>query len=211
LEVSYAEAATGLVVFINDRSIDRPRGMMLRQRWINLLHRVATGARKTRMLLTPIGALFFGAFTTVFVLVAVILDRRLRLPGLLPERVVLVVAIPIMTVGVAVAAWSVIHFLKVKGTPVPFNPPPKLVVTGPYRFVRNPMLAGVFLILFGIGFAFNSLSLVLVFTPLYIWVNVWELKQIEEPELVKRLGKDYVEYRKKTPMFIPGWKTPNKK
>lgn len=73
------------------------------------------------------------------------------------------------------------------------------------------MLTGVFLILFGIGFAFNSISLVLVFTPLYILVNVWELKQIEEPELVKRLGKDYVEYREKTPMFIPGWKTLGKK
>jgi protein-S-isoprenylcysteine O-methyltransferase Ste14 len=179
--------------------------MMLRQRWINLLHGVATGASQTRMLLTPIGALIFGAFTTVFVLAALVLDRLLRLPRLLPERVVLVVAIPIMTVGVALAAWSAIYFLKMKGTPVPFNPPPRLVTTGPYRFVRNPMLAGVFLTLFGIGFAFNSISLVLVFTPLYIWVNVWELKQIEEPELVKRLGKDYVEYREKTPMFIPGF------
>jgi protein-S-isoprenylcysteine O-methyltransferase Ste14 len=36
--------------------------------------------------------------------------------------------------------------------------------------------------------------------------NVWELKHIEEPELVKRLGKEYVEYRKRTPMFVPRWK-----
>ena len=73
------------------------------------------------------------------------------------------------------------------------------------------MLTGVFLILFGIGFAFNSISLVFVFTPLYMFVNVWELKQIEEPELIKRLGEDYVEYRAQTPMFIPRWKTINKK
>jgi protein-S-isoprenylcysteine O-methyltransferase Ste14 len=36
-----------------------------------------------------------------------------------------------------------------------------------------------------------------------ILINVWELKAIEEPELTKRLGQDYIEYRKKTPMFFP--------
>ncbi len=65
------------------------------------------------------------------------------------------------------------------------------------------MLTGVFLLLFGLGFAFNSLSLVCLFTPLYVLANVWELKSIEEPELVKRLGDDYLEYRSRTPMFLP--------
>ena len=86
---------------------------------------------------------------------------------------------------------------------MPFNPPPKLVKTGPYRLARNPMLTGVFLSLLGIGLGINSMSLVLVFTPLYVLVNVWELKQIEEPELVKRLGDEYIEYRRQTPMFVP--------
>ena len=51
------------------------------------------------------------------------------------------------------------------------------------------MLTGVFLFLFGIGLGLNSVSLVLVFTPLYVLMNVWELKRIEEPELVKRPGR----------------------
>lgn len=66
------------------------------------------------------------------------------------------------------------------------------------------MLTGVFLFLFGVGFGVNSVSLVCFFTPLYLLVNLWELKEIEEPELVKRLGDEYVEYRRQTPMFIPG-------
>ncbi|MDH3804707.1 MAG: isoprenylcysteine carboxylmethyltransferase family protein, partial [Gammaproteobacteria bacterium] len=90
------------------------------------------------------------------------------------------------------------------GTPVPFNPPPTLVESGPYRYARNPMLTGVFLLLFGIGFAIQSLSLVLIFTPLYVLANVWELKEIEEPELIRRLGEDYRAYLNRTPMFIPG-------
>ena len=65
------------------------------------------------------------------------------------------------------------------------------------------MLTGVFLFLFGVGFGLNSVSMVLVFTPLYVLINVWELKHIEEPELVRRLGDEYIEYRRNTPMFIP--------
>ena len=66
------------------------------------------------------------------------------------------------------------------------------------------MVLGVFILLFGLGFAFNSVSVVLLFTPLYVLVNVWELRNIEEPELVRRLGDEYVEYRRQTPMFLPG-------
>ena len=105
--------------------------------------------------------------------------------------------------GIAVTAWSAFHFVKVKGTPVPFNPPPKLVKTGPYRYARNPMLTGVFILLIGIGFFVSSVSLVFFFTPLFVLINVWELKQIEEPELIKRLGNEYIEYKNQTPMFLP--------
>jgi len=184
--------------------------MVFRKRWINLLYSAATGTKKTRTLLTPVGVSIFGAFTALFVFAAIFVDKLLNLPRILPEGARLPVSIPMITVGLAVTAWSAFHFLKVKGTPVPFNPPPKVVITGPYRYVRNPMLTGVFLFLFGIGFIFNSASLVFFFTPLYMLINVWELKKIEEPELIKRLGDEYIEYQRHTPMFIPGCKTRSK-
>jgi protein-S-isoprenylcysteine O-methyltransferase Ste14 len=178
--------------------------MRIRERWVDLLHTAATGTRKTRTLLTPVGLITFGAFSTLFVLAAILVDRLLDLPALLPEAARPPISIPVVAIGVIITAWSAIHFLKAKGTPVPFNPPPKVVNTGPYRYARNPMLTGVFLLLFGIGLGLGSMSLVLVFTPLYVLMNVWELKHIEEPELVRRLGDEYIEYRRKTPMFIPG-------
>ena len=184
--------------------------MAFRKRWINLLYSAATGTKKTRTLLTPIGVTIFGAFTALFVFAAILVDRLLNLPRLLPERAGLSVSVPLIAVGLAVAAWSAFHFMKVKGTPVPFNPPPKVVITGPYRYVRNPMLTGVFLFLFGLGFIFNSVSMVFFFTPLYVLINVWELKKVEEPELVKRLGLEYIEYRRHTPMFIPRRRTRSK-
>jgi protein-S-isoprenylcysteine O-methyltransferase Ste14 len=181
--------------------------MAFRKRWINLFYRAATGTKKTRTLLTPIGLTIFGAFTALFVLAAIVVDRLLSLPRLLPEGARLPVSVPMIAGGLAVSAWSARHFLKVKGTPVPFNPPPKVVITGPYQYVRNPMLSGVFLFLFGLGFIFNSASLVFFFTPLYVLIHVWELKKIEEPELIKRLGAEYIEYRRHTPMFIPRCRT----
>lgn len=180
--------------------------MDIRENWINLLHRVATGTRKTRTILTPIGALIFGIFSVLFIIAGMLTDRIFHLPPLLPEPLRFPVSLPLLAAGIIGIAWSAFHFLKVKGTPVPFNPPPRLVDTGPYRYVRNPMLTGVFLCLFGIGVAVNSISIVCLFTPLYILVNIWELKSIEEPELVRRLGEPYVSYREKTPMFFSGLK-----
>ena len=70
--------------------------------------------------------------------------------------------------------------------------------------VDSDSLTGIFFLMFGLGFLVDSFSLIFIFTPLFILVNTWELKMIEEPELLKRLGKKYDEYRNKTPMFIPG-------
>ena len=177
--------------------------MSVRERWIDLVHRAAVGNQKTRRLLTPIGALFFGIFTAAFVFCAVFTDRALSLQWPISANVSVLLAAFILAIGAAITAWSVFQFAMARGTPVPFNPPPALVDSGPYRYARNPMLTGVFLLLFGIGFAIRSPSLVLFFTPLYILVHAWELKNIEEPELVKRLGETYLEYRRRTPMFFP--------
>jgi protein-S-isoprenylcysteine O-methyltransferase Ste14 len=175
----------------------------LKAKWIDFLYRAATGSRKFRNVLTPIGATCYGVFTVLFVVVALQVDKWLKLPKLLPKTLHLVLSLPILSLALFMMGWSVFNFLKGKGTPVPFNPPPTLVTTGPYAHVRNPMLTGVFLLLFGFGAFFRSLSLVLFFTPLFIFINAWELKAIEEPELEKRLGGEYVEYRKRTPMFFP--------
>ena len=49
-----------------------------------------------------------------------------------------------------------------------------------------------------------------LFAALFVLVNVLELKEIEEPELMKRLGGEYIEYRRQTPMFIPGHRSRSK-
>ena len=82
-------------------------------------------------------------------------------------------------------------------------PPRELVVIGPYAWIRNPMLTDVFACLFGLGFCRNSFSLVLLWTPIFALLNAIELKIAEEPELERRFGLSYTEYKEKVPMFIP--------
>ena len=178
--------------------------MTLKTKWIDILYNAATGSRRVRNFFTPVGAIFYGLLIFVFVIMALYLDRLLGLPDIFPGKLNIILSLPVFFVAFILIGWSVQNFLKVKGTPVPFNPPPQLVTTGPYAYVRNPMLTGVFALLFGFGVLFGSVSLLVVFTPLFILINVWELKAIEEPELLKRLGQDYSEYRKSTPMFFPG-------
>ncbi len=180
--------------------------MSLKTKWIDLLYGVATGSRKFRNLLTPIGAVFYALLTVLFVVVAIHVDKLLRLPKILPKTLNLILSLPILLVALFMMGWSVFNFLKVKGTPVPFNPPPKLVTSGPYAYTRNPMLTGIFLLLFGLAVFFRSISLALLFTPLFIFINAWEVKAIEEPDLERRFGEAYVEYRKQTPMFFPSLK-----
>jgi protein-S-isoprenylcysteine O-methyltransferase Ste14 len=177
--------------------------MTIKTRWIEFLYKLSTGTKRGRTLLTPVGAVIFGFFTILFVVAALTFDRWLRLPTIIPMPIRFFIATPIIVVGMLVTGWSIIHFLKVKGTPVPVNPPPRLVTTGPYAYTRNPMLTGIFILLFGIGVLIGSISLTFIFNPLFILVSIWELKEIEEPELVRRLGEGYIAYRIKTPMFIP--------
>ncbi|MBD3322849.1 MAG: hypothetical protein GF350_17250 [Chitinivibrionales bacterium] len=177
--------------------------MSLKTVWIDTLYKVATGSRNVRNLFTPVGAIVYGLLIFVFIVIALHVDRSIGLTNILPNPLNLILSIPIILLALFLIGWSVHNFLIVKGTPVPFNPPPQLVTTGPYAYTRNPMITGVFSLLFGFGVLFGSLSLLFVFTPLFIYINFWELKSIEEPELEKRLGEDYIEYRKRTPMFFP--------
>ena len=180
--------------------------MTITSGWIEILYRVATGSKKIRNVFTPIGAFFYALLIFFFVVVALQVDRLLGINDIFPRSFCITLALPVFAFALFLLGWSVLNFFRAKGTPVPFNPPPRLVTTGPYAYVRNPMLTGIFALLFGFGMFLGSISLLVVFTPLFILINIWELRVIEEPELIKRLGEDYIEYRKRTPMFFPGFR-----
>jgi len=65
------------------------------------------------------------------------------------------------------------------------------------------MLTGVFLFLAGIGILYGSVFLTFIATPVFVFVSILEFRYIEEPELEKRFGKAYAEYRARTPIIVP--------
>src|SRR6266446_10004258 len=65
-----------------------------------------------------------------------------------------------VTIGTVIALWCVFTFVFIgKGTRAPFDPPRKLVIRGPYRFVRNPMYMGAGMTLAGAALFYQSLSI----------------------------------------------------
>lgn len=172
----------------------------------DFFHKAATGPRRRRVLLTPIGLLVFGGSLLVVIAGGFVTDRTFALPRLFPGRLGLAVGGPFLGLGVLLVSWCVARFWKARGTPVPMNPPAELITSGPYAWVRNPMVTGVFAALFGLGFMLHSPGIALIWTPAYVLVHWIELKRVEEPELVRRFGAAYLDYQKRVPMFIPGLK-----
>jgi len=169
----------------------------------DLFYLVATGSKRLRLLLTPVGlVIFFGMLLLVF-FGFLYLDKVLGFRKLLSGPIGTLIGVVLLSLGLVIWAWCVVWFSKAKGTPVPFNPPRDLVTAGPYTWSRNPMLTGVFTFLFGIGFLLHSVSMVFVLTPVFVLFNILELKLIEEPELERRFGESYIEYRQRVPMFFP--------
>ena len=163
----------------------------------------ATGPKRRRALLTPVGLLIFCSSLFVVIAGGLITDRALGLPELFPGRIGLAVGGPFLVFGVLLCGWCVVRFWRAHGTPVPMNPPDVLITNGPYAWVRNPMLTGVFGALFGLGFILHSTGMTLIWTPAFVLMHWIELKRVEQPELARRFGASYSEYRRRVPMFIP--------
>ena len=169
---------------------------------IKMFYSAAISQGKGRWFLTVFGLCFFILIFGVLVMVSLWTDKALALPPLASEMIYKPFSIVVGSAGVMLVAWSAAQFLKVRGTPVPFNPPGTLVSSGPYVYCRNPMLTGWFILLYGVAIGLRSVSMFFLYIPLFVLINYIELKKVEEPELEMRLGDEYIKYKKETPMFL---------
>ena len=111
---------------------------------------------------------------------------------------VIALAVGVLLFGASLRQFAVAG----RGTLAPWDPPKNLVVEGPYRYVRNPMISGVCFILFGE-------ALVLLSQPHLMWalvflgLNAVYIPILEEPMLRERFDGSYREYCRHVHRLLP--------
>ena len=106
-------------------------------------------------------------------------------------------------IGAALALWCIFTFARIgRGTPAPFDPPRKLVIRGPYRFVRNPMYIGAALALAGTALFYRSAPL-FAYAAAFLLVCHLFVLTYEEPTLRRAFGPDYEAYCQRVRRWWP--------
>jgi protein-S-isoprenylcysteine O-methyltransferase Ste14 len=88
-----------------------------------------------------------------------------------------------------------------RGTPAPVDPPEELVVTGPYRFTRNPQYVGGILFMVGHLLWTGAVSLLPYMAAVTAAFHTFIILY-EEPNLEQRFGEPYRRYRRKVPRWF---------
>jgi protein-S-isoprenylcysteine O-methyltransferase Ste14 len=106
-------------------------------------------------------------------------------------------------IGFILFAASLWHFAtQGRGTLAPWDPPRNLVVRGPYRYVRNPMISGVIFMLCGVALWLRSAPHAF-WAATFMTANFLHIPLIEEPQLERRFGGPYRRYCEGVPRFLP--------
>lgn len=144
---------------------------------------------------------------TAAVLIPVWLARR---EGLKIALATSSVGLALQGVGLVAAGVGLALFLaslrrlaaEGRGTLAPWDPPRALVVHGPYRYVRNPMISGVLLLLIGEGLFLRS-GAHLLWAGTFAAINAVYIPLLEEPVLERRFGERYRDYCRHVPRLFP--------
>jgi protein-S-isoprenylcysteine O-methyltransferase Ste14 len=106
-------------------------------------------------------------------------------------------------VGLLLFAASLRRFASEgEGTLAPWDPPRALVVRGPYRYVRNPMIWGVIFVLFGEALLLLSPAHG-AWAAAFLALNLVYIPLVEEPQLERRFGDAYRDYCRHVRRFVP--------
>lgn len=103
--------------------------------------------------------------------------------------------------GSLLAFWGWWNFRRAGTSALPWNPSTALVVSGPYRFTRNPMYVGMGLMSLGLGLALDSVWLLLLIPPALLGVWHWAISP-EERYMEDRFGEDYVRFKRSTRRWL---------
>jgi len=115
----------------------------------------------------------------------------------------MVIGFPLVVIGLYIFIVTNKLFATIgKGTLAPWDPTQKMVIEGPYRYCRNPMISAVLFIIVGESFLLASLPILIWAVVFFVMTNIYFILS-EEPELEKRFGKEFLDYKANVPRWIP--------
>lgn len=127
---------------------------------------------------------------------------RFRVPASEPRWQTILAALLILA-GVSPGLESVKRLVVVgRGTLVPTAPTEHLVVSGFYRYVRNPMYVGAVTALSGEVLLFRSRSLAVFVALLWLGLHLF-VRCYEEPMLARRHSDEYRRFKRNVPRWLP--------
>lgn len=127
-------------------------------------------------------------------------------PPLLGLRALRVIGAALIAIGLVCLVECFARFaLKGRGTPAPIAPPETLVVSGLYRYVRNPMYLAVAALVVGQGLLLGSLDLLVYAAAAWLVIHLFVVAY-EEPTLARQFGAQYAAYRAGVRRWWPRWR-----
>ena len=122
----------------------------------------------------------------------------------IPETIFLkIIGVIIGSAGSFLFFYTVFLFKNIgKGTLAPWSEKQKLIIAGPYRHCRNPMISGVLFILISESLILHSLP-ILIWAGCFFLINTIYFLISEEPALEKKFGDDYKQYKKHVSRWLP--------
>ena len=109
----------------------------------------------------------------------------------------------LVVAGGCLVGWSILSFVFVgKGTAAPFDPPRRLVVSGPFRYLRNPIYVGAIVAMAGAALYYRSWGLLAFDAAIAVIFHVL-VRAYEEPVLRRTFGTAYDTYCASVPRW-PG-------
>ncbi len=119
------------------------------------------------------------------------------------DQIATIFGIFLIVSGLGLLLATIPFFLQgSEGTNMPWDPAPKLIVKGIYRYVRNPMHIGVFSFMIGEGLILRSIS-ILGFVTFAVFMHLFYIPFSEERGLEERFGEEYLNYKQTVPRWIP--------
>jgi protein-S-isoprenylcysteine O-methyltransferase Ste14 len=155
------------------------------------------------------GLLVIVLVPSIIYIITSLFDNMYRIEIIQNTIIRWIIIIILLVIGLIYGIWSVIIQNTVgEGGPVEIgnieiSPKTKnLVVSGPYKYTRNPMLFGTFLLYLAFALFINSITSVVLVSAIFVFMLTVVVK-MEEERLLKDFGNQYEEYRKKVSAFIP--------